>query len=61
MYALPRLPVAQFDRRQVDTGCYLRRETDTRRRRDFDFFGQLDCLDTSDLSSCISEELEGAD
>lgn len=39
----------------------LRREADKRRRLNFEFFDQLDCLDLSDLPNYISEELEGAD
>jgi len=51
------LPVAEPAK--VET--YFRRREDIRRRSNFEFFDQLDCLDLSDLPRFVSEELEGAD
>lgn len=52
------LPVTEVAKVEA---CPLRREADKRRRLNFEFFDQLDCLDLSDLPNYISEELEGAD
>lgn len=52
------LPVAEPAKEEV---YFRRREADKRRRLNFEFFDQLDCLDLSNLPNYISEELEGAD
>jgi hypothetical protein len=51
------LPVAPPE----SDGVYFRRQEYKRRRLNFEFFDQLDCLDLSDLLRYVSEELEGAD
>jgi hypothetical protein len=52
------LPVAEP---AMDEIYFRRREAGNRRRLNFEFFDQLDCLDLSDLPRYVSEELEGAD
>jgi len=56
MSALP-IPVAE----STNIDSTVRREMDTRRRLNFEFYDQLDCLDMSSLPDYLSEELEGAD
>lgn len=55
------LPSAELASKQVETPLPLTRAEDKRRRLNFEFFDQLDCLDLSDVPHYISESLEGAD
>ena len=53
------LPLLVTD--QISRDTVVRREMDARRRLNFEFFDQLDCLDMSAAPDYIAEELEGAD
>jgi len=55
------LPSAEPSLREPKTLLLFRRAEDKRRRLNFDFFDQLDCLDLSDVPRYVSESLEGAD
>lgn len=55
------LPCPELASIQPATPLLLRRAEDTRRRLNFEFFDQLDCLDLSDVPHDLSESLEGAD
>lgn len=55
------LPSAELASKQLQTVSLLRRAEDKRRRLNFEFFDQLDCLDLSDVPHYVSESLEGAD
>jgi len=53
------LPLLVSNPLKCDT--VVRREMEARRRLNFEFYDQLDCLDMSSLPDYLSEELEGAD
>ena len=55
------LPNAELASKEAGTPLLFRRAEDERRRLNFEFFDQLDCLDLSDVPRYISELLEGAD
>lgn len=53
------LPVPPSEIKNPES-CVIR-EMDARRRLNYEFYDQLDCMDLSTLPSYLGEEIEGAD